>query len=245
MSALVLLVLGAGLHPLGEALPGPDSPSTAWVLERVSHAVIPEEVSRDVPIVLECLLTPGQPETVGVRQVMSIAAPLADVAAVVEDFAHDAELFPDLADVHVVKGSEDGNRFAVSWEQRVPVFFVPNVHYETTWLVERTGKRISYRYKLKAKGTVKTTDGFIVLEDAGAGQTRYTEVDFIESSTGPVPMSAVWDMTLSGLFRSDVAIKLKAEHPAWTYPKLRSESDQLLERFPTAACFQKRHLREP
>jgi hypothetical protein len=245
VSALVLLVLGAGLHPLSDPLPGPDSPSTAWVLERVLHWAPSAEESRDVPILLDCLLTPGQPDTVGVRQFMSISAPLSEVAAVVEDFAHDAQLFPDLADVHVVKGSEEGNRFAVSWEQRVPVFFVPNVRYETTWLLERQEKRVSYRYKLKAKGTVKTTDGFIVLEDAGGGLTRYTEVDFIESATGPVSMATVWEMTLSGMFRSDVAIKLKAEHPGWTYPRLRSEADQLLERFPTTACFQKRHLREP
>ena len=245
MSALLLLVLGAGLHPLADPLPGPDSLSTAWVLERVSHWAPSKESSPDGPILLECLVTPGQPDAVGVRQFMSIAAPLADVAAVVEDFAHYAELFPDLADVHLVKGSEDGNRFTVSWEQRVPVFFVPNVRYETSWLLERQEKRVSYRYKLKARGTVKTTDGFIVLEDAGAGQTRYTEVDFIESATGPVSMATVWDLTLSGLFRSDVAIKLKAEHRDWAYPKVRTEADQLLERFPTAACFQKRHLREP
>lgn len=245
MGLLFLVMLGAGLHPLTEPLPGPDSPSTAWVLERLTHWRPGEAPTSSAPIALDCLLVPGQPDTVGVGQDLIIQAPLAEVAALVEDFAHYVDLFPDLNDVHKVPGSEDGNRFAVSFEQRVPVFFIPNVRYETTWLVERTEKRISYRYKLKEKGAVRATDGLIVLEALGASSTRYTEVDFIDAATGPLSSEAVWELTLGGIFRSDVALKLKAEHPAWGYVKVKAETEKLLERFPTRMCFEKRHPRPP
>jgi hypothetical protein len=240
---LLLLALGAGPRSLDEPLPGPDSPSTAYVLERLVSLSPSGERVGERAVALDCLLTPDQPETVGVLQEMLISAPLADVATIVEDFPHYVDLFPDLTDVHKVAGSEDGNRFVVSWEQKVPVFFVPNVRYETAWLVERKPARVTYRYRLKAKGTVRATDGFIVLEDLGKSITRYTELDFIDADTGPVPMADVWTMTLDGIYRSDVAIKLKAEHAEWSYPKLRAESDKLLDRFPTKSCFAKRHPR--
>ena len=246
MELIILLALSAGPHPLTDPLPGPDSPSTAWVLEKLKSlrpSAEPASADAGSPIALECLQTPGQPDTVGVRQDMLIDAPLADVAAVVEDFAHYAELFPDVKDVHRVAGQDDENRFVVAWEQKVPVFFWPNVKYEMAWVVERARPgRVSYLYKLKQKGEVYATDGFIALEAVGT-QTRYSEVDFIDAATGPVPNATVWDLTLSGMFRSDVAIKLKAEHPAWSYPKLRAEAEKLLERFPTRVCFDKRHPR--
>lgn len=39
--------------------------------------------------------------------------------------------------------------------------------------------------------------------------------------------------------------QLKAEHPSWSYVKVKAETEKLLERFPTRACFEKRHARAP
>ena len=249
MLGLVLLLTVSGSpHSIGEPMAGPDSASTGWVLERLKHwaASTSRERTDGTPLVLECLQTPDQPQTVGVRQEMIIAASLQEVAAVVDDFAHYAQLFPDLIDVHVVRGSQDTNRFLVSWEQHVPVFFIPNVTYETTYLVDSSvSGRISYRYKLKEKGTVKATDGLVVLEAVAPGRTRYTEVDFIEADFGPFSASTAWQLTVTGLFRSDVALKLKAEHAGWSYEKIRLEADRLLERYPIDACFEHRHPRQP
>jgi len=246
---LLVLTLSGAPSALDEALPGPDSPSTKWVADRLVHWPPPDALQPGKdgnPLALECLVTPGHAQTVGVRQVMVIEAPLEDVAAVVEDFAHDAELFPDLADVHKVRGSEDGNRFAVAWEQQVPVFFLPNIRYQTTWQLDRARPgRVSYRYKLKEKGAIKATDGLIVLEAVAARQTRYEEYDFIEADFGPVPTSTAWALTLSGIYRSDVAVKLKLEQPGWTYARIRKEADQLLERFPADGCYERRKNRAP
>ena len=55
-----------------------------------------------------------------------------------------------------------------------------------------------------------------------------------EPLPGPDSPSTAW-----------VALKLKAEHPSWSYVKVKSETEKLLERFPTRACFEKRHARAP
>ena len=243
---LLLLAASPAVHSIYEPLPGPDSASTLWVLEHLKRWTAPANPpSKDGnPLALECLTTPGHPKTIGVRQEMVIAASLQEVAGVADDFAHYADLFPDLVDVHVVHGSEDGNRFVVLWEQHVPIFFIPNVRYEMTYLVDRSPGRVSYRYKLKEKGTVEATDGWVVLEALAPGRTRYTEIDFIEANYGPLSSSTAWELTLGGIYRSDVALKLKAEQPSWSYEKLRAEADRQLELHPID-CFEQRHPRPP
>jgi len=148
-----------------------------------------------------------------------------------------------VVEVHKVKGSEQGNRFVVSTEQHIPVFFIPNLVIETTYVVERTPTRAVYRYKLKEQGRVKATDGFVVLEPLSPTRTRYVELDFIEADTGPISMATVWEQSLSGFYRSDVALKLKAEQPALAYEKIRAEADRLYEKYPQAACYEHRKPR--
>jgi hypothetical protein len=242
-AAFVALWLAAApLHAIDEALPGPDSAATAFVLKRLLEP-LPAFVPFREPLHLDCFTTPGHAEMIGIRQEMAVEAPLKDVAAVIEDFPAYAQLFPDVVEVHKLKGSEHGNRFAVSTEQHIPVFFIPNLVIETTYLVDRTPSRTVYRYKLKEQGRVKATDGFIVLEPLSSTRTRYVELDFIEADTGPISMATVWEQSLSGFYRSDVALKLKAEQPALSYEKIRAEAERLFEKFPQAACYARRKPR--
>ncbi len=249
LAPLCAFLLAAEPHPITDSLPGPDSPSTKWVLDHLTGWTSPPpfQPGKDAnPLTLECLVTPGHSDTVGVRQEMVIAAPLATVASVVEDFDHYAQLFPDLEDVHRVKGSEDGNRFLVFWEQHVPVFFIPNVRFQMGYLIDRSAPdKVRYRYKLKEKGTVRASDGLIVLEAVSAKQTRYIEIDFIDADFSPLSNATAWKQSLSGIYRSDVALKLKAEQPGRGYEKLRADADQLLERFPIEPCYTQRHPRAP
>ena len=41
----------------------------------------------------------------------------------------------------------------------------------------------------------------------------------------------IWDDSVKGIYLSDVAIKLKAEHPGWDYEAVRKESEKVLEAF--------------
>lgn len=244
MGMLAALVLAGAPHALDDAIPGTVTPSTAWVIGALRGWTSPGPVSFPADagaMTLECLESSGEKDTVGVGQALVIDAPLADVVALLDDWPHYTQLFPDLEDVHVVKGSEDANRFTVFWEQHVPIF--PNVKYESTYVVERAATRVTWRYQLEGKSDLKALDGLMVLEADGPGRTRYSEYDFIDGAWGFVPRGTVWKETVKGLARADLALKLKAEHAAWTYGQVRKAADALADGLDFGGCFDRRHAR--
>jgi hypothetical protein len=92
-----------------------------------------------------------------------------------------------------------------------------------------------YRYKLRQEGKIKLSDGIIVIEAEKTGGTRYTEYDFWDANWGPVKTFApgrIWKDSVEGIYLSDIAIKLKAEHPDWSYKRIAEESKGLMEKFP-------------
>ena len=232
---LVLASLSAGavaaaeLHPLDEDLGGPPSRyAEALRALVVRRAPLAPEDPGSSPLRLTCLATPGDAKYVGIVQEMEIAAPLAEVERILADVPHYKDLFPDCVDVHEVPGSRSGNRYVTAWEQRVPVFFLPNTRFELTYLVSRVDDgRVVYRYRLARSRDVTNSDGIIVLEAAAPGRTRFTEYDFFNARWGLLPESAVWRESLRGSVASDLAIKLKAEHPAWSYPRISAEAERL------------------
>jgi hypothetical protein len=132
--------------------------------------------------------------------------------------------------VHVLPGSRNRHRYITVWEQRIPVFFLPNVIYELANLVDKTtpGLRV-YRYKLRGAGSMLASDGMVVLEALGSASTRFTEYDFFNAQWGPLPASAVWRESLHGAFVSDMAIKLRAENPRWSFERIATEAEQRFE----------------
>ena len=50
-------------------------------------------------------------------------------------------------------------------------------------------------------------------------------------------------LTLAGIYRSDVAIKLKAEHPDWTYAQITEARDQAHDKNPQDGCYARRKPR--
>jgi len=145
--------------------------------------------------------------------------------------------------VHVLSGSRNGRRYITVWEQRVQVFFLPNVTYELANLVDRSapGLRV-YRYKLLRAGSMLASDGMVVLEVLGPESTRFTEYDFFNAQWGPLPASAVWRESLRGALVSDMAIKLRAENPRWSVARVTAEAAQRLESDPERVeqCYRQR-----
>jgi hypothetical protein len=159
---------------------------------------------------------------------MTIDAPLADVARILDDVPHFRNLFPDCVDVQVVDRSGDGTRFITAREQRVPVFFIPNTRYQLSNVVDRSVPgRVVYRYRLLQSDDVTNSDGVVILVADGPTRTRYTEIDFFRARWGLLPTRLVWSKSLRGIFLSDVAVKLKAEHPDWTYARVAEVADIL------------------
>jgi hypothetical protein len=177
------------------------------------------------PIRLTCLTTPGDDDAIGAIQEAIIEAPLSSVAALLDDFPHYRDLFPGVVDVRLVPGSQAGDRFVTAWEQEAPVFFLRNVRFELVYQVDRADPgRVRYRYWLRRPGAIRRSDGAVLLEALDGGRTRFTEFDLLESSWGPLPRSLVWGEALQGMFLSDLALKLKAEHPDWTYTQVADQA---------------------
>jgi hypothetical protein len=222
--------LGASAQPVTEKLDGPDSVYTGWlvqVLKRWSPKRFDTESAG--PLKLICIATANEEKYVGMLQRTTIRAGISVVENVLDDVAHYKDLFPGTVDVQVVPGSQYGNRFVTAWEQRVPVFFLPNVTYELAYLVDKTTPGLGvYRYKLRHGDKLIASDGMVVLEAIGPDMTQFTEYDFFDARWGPLPAAVVWRESLQGAFLSDVAIKLKAENPSWSYKRIASEAERLI-----------------
>lgn len=236
LAALLLLTLAgsappAGPHRLDEDLGGPPSRYAADMVRLLDAPRAAPDEGPERPLHLTCLPTPGQPRYVGARQAQTIRAPLTVVAGILDDIPHYPELFPDLVQVRVVDRAGDPDRYVTAWEQRVPVFFLPNTRYELTHLVDRSRPdQVIYRYRLLRSRDLTNSDGLVILEALGPALTRFTEYDFFDAHWGPLTAGMVWGASLKGIFLSAVAIQLRAEHPDWSYRQVAAAASQRLER---------------
>ena len=156
------------------------------------------------------------------------------VEEVLDDIGHYKDLFPGTIDVRVLAGSRrsvpgapTASRFDTAWVQRPPISLMPDIRYEMAYLVEKAPARAVYRYKLRSGDKLTASDGLVVVEAIDSTTTEFTEYDFFDGHWGPLPTWLVWKESLKGAFASDVAIRLKAEQPAWSYLRIAAEADRL------------------
>lgn len=229
---LLLTATAASAQTYGEQLEGPDSLYTERLV-RVLRLWSPRHLAKDAQrsVEMTCVATPGEDAYVGIVRRTAIHASLISVEEVLDDVAHFKDLFPGTADVQIVPGTHNGNRFATAWEQRVPVFLLPNVAYQLSHVVDKTTPGMGvYRYKLRHSGQLSASDGIVVLEAVSRNLTHFTEYGFFLPSSNLVPASLVWRESAKAAFLSNVSIRLKAEHPDWSYGRVAEESQRLLPR---------------
>ena len=130
------------------------------------------------PVTVTCLDTPGDKYYIGVVQNMRVKASLEKLRAVVEDFGSYDQLFPDYAKINVV--SREGNRVLTFWENKIPVFFIPNVRY---------------RHDLSARSERPEHENFS-LSARKKGQSyrkrRIHRVDEAQRNRNPLPRSGLF-----------------------------------------------------
>ena len=192
---------------------------------------------------IACVATPRAEGYIGMVQRMTIEASAGAVASVLDDVDHFKDLFPDTVDVRIVAGTRSGPRYVSAWLQRPPFFFMPDIAYELSHLVDKTmpGRWI-YRYKLLRGDELIASDGLVVLDALGPTTTLFTEYDFFNGQWGLVPNSVVWQESLRGAFHSDVAVKLRAEHADWSYADIAKEAKRLTSAHSAqlAQCYEQR-----
>lgn len=195
------------------------------------QALPPQKPAQDKPAPRVRLVpyeTPDHGGAIGLGQGMTIVAPLAAARGVLEDFAHYKDLFFAFKDVQLKES--DGNRFVTFWEESIPLPFVPSSKYSTYFYVDDTrAGHVFYRYELKDGTDLKYSDGIIVLDSIDDKTTAYTEYDFFDADWGVAETLAparIWRDSVRDIYYSDIAIKLKAEHPDWEYRRVREESKQ-------------------
>ncbi|MBI3556785.1 MAG: hypothetical protein HY074_11020 [Deltaproteobacteria bacterium] len=237
LSTLLLALLlatvptaGAPRHAVDEnPPPGLNGPQRKGLIEAIakwpSRLLPPSAPESHVSVKLVAYNTPDHPHAIGVGQAMLVEAPITEVKKVLEDFDHYKQLFFEFKDIHVVE--REGNRVTMFWEQPIPLPFVPNTTYTTYFYTfDSDPTHIFYRYQLKSSNTLKYSDGIMVLDRIDSKTTRYTEYDFFDADWGIAASLAparIWRDSLRDIFLTDIAIKLKAEHPDWSYDKIRQE----------------------
>lgn len=191
----------------------------------------PSQHDSPEPVSVTCLDTPEDKYYIGVVQNMRVKAPLEKLQAVVEDIASYDQLFPDYAKIRV--DSREGNRIMTFWENKVPVFFIPNVRYRMIYQLDLSDPNIKFfRYQLEKKGNLVESDGFIVLTKLSETETRYLEIDFFNADWGMATTFApgrIWPDSVDVLYISDLAFQLKAEHPLWTNNQCRTEAEKTVD----------------
>jgi hypothetical protein len=231
VSALLLAAAATAQAQASEArLDAPDI-GYSQHFARIVGLLSSRRVVSQAPIGVEltCIATPEQDSYVGFLKRTTIHASLSAVEGVLDDVAHYRDLFPGTVDVKVISGSSLGARFATLWEQRVPVFFLPNVRYELSHVVDKSVPGMGvYLYRLRHGDRLIASDGLVVLEALGQEVTQFTEYGFFHPRSEPVPASVVWRESLRGAFLSIVGIALKAENPDWSYERIAAEGERRL-----------------
>ena len=184
------------------------------------------------PVFINVMHTEGRSVYVGVEQRMIINAPLEQVESVVDNIDQYYKMFPSHESTKIL--SKDGNMWLTSYEQSLPVFFLPNVKFKMTYITDKSSPdRKLYRFQLQQSKDVLYDDGVVVLERDGA-KTKYTKYDFYEPDLGFAKLfavSKVWNDSIAGIFAADYSIKLKSENPTWDYNKIKDVAETAGEKF--------------
>ncbi|MBI1860704.1 MAG: SRPBCC family protein [Deltaproteobacteria bacterium] len=227
------------LHPIDEALEGPQSLHTDTILQLIKNWPAGRNTCSGDPTLIQttAIATPGRPYYVGFKKCMIVKAPLTAVEAVMDDMEHYEELFP--GDKRVTILSTEGNKVILGWERKIPIFFVPNVKYEITHLSKRTPTQRIYRTQLRKGDRLLFSDAVVFIETLDSkGTTLYNNYEFYEADYGigllgisAVGVDKAWQEGLKGSYLSLLSVRYKAENPDWDYHRIEKERELAIKSY--------------
>jgi hypothetical protein len=167
-------------------------------------------------IQLTCLETNEQKLYIGLWHSLKINSPLKDAALVLEDFEKYPEVFEGIINSKVIK-TTDSKKWLVEFENKSPVFFLPNIRYQMEYkmLSVKSGKLYKYHLSnLYPQSNITNSDGLIFLKEEN-GVTKFYELDFFNANwgiAGKLAGSNIWSDSINELAVSDLELKLRAEN---------------------------------
>lgn len=173
-------------------------------------------------LALRCFDTIQHSDVIGVAHGLVIHATAASVIAVLDDYDHYKDLFEDTVYVHT---SPIPNGLRESWEQKAPAVFLPNTRFVVnTFIHDDMPKRKIWHSRLVSSNQLLGNDVFVAVYPLDKDRSYYWEVDFINAKWGilsSIALSSIWSGGVSATAVSDLAIKYRAENPAWPYSLVR------------------------
>ncbi len=228
----LLLAVFARSAALLAAAPEPEGPTTAYtaLLETIEAEwkpkPLPAEKFDKGPLKILCYSHPGRGFYIGAEVWQTINAPIAQVEKVINDADHYPDMFFAFDEIKKTQTTPTG--WVVFWKHPIPVPFIPDLRYETTYHISKDKPgRVSYRYQMKEPITLlKSVDGLIVLDKDGEKATRIVQYLFLDGKYGPLEAfapSKIWRENTTDVVSANLGIKLRAENPAWSRDKLKEE----------------------
>jgi hypothetical protein len=194
----------------------------------LKNMTIPQKGSPDA-LKISRINTPSKELYIGMKQEMIVKASVRDVAGVLDDFAHYHEMFDDLVKAEIVSYSSSG--FSLLQEQNIPIPFVSNLVFTLNYFVDKAlPDRIGYLYKLRNSNNMNFNDGMIKLARISDNECYFIEYDFVSadwSLLGSIASNKIWESSIEGAILSNMIIKLRAEHPDWSYSKVKKEAKKI------------------
>lgn len=205
-----------------------DATLESWISEKMLPAIVTEQ---DVSV--GCFSFKEDDLYMGFSQVWKIHAPFSKVEAGFDKFQDYPRFTADLVKAKAEKQSSEllaseEERYLVQFEQRVPVFFIPNVRYTLLYRLAKDGEKKLYRYSLTESNGLRYDDGFIYIKSLNDHETLVSEIDFFWGEWGAMSLvgkDKLWKDTLTAYVSSDFGIRFFIENPEWESKKIFNESE--------------------
>jgi hypothetical protein len=192
-------------------------------------------------ILLYCFSDSGNDLYIGAAQYMTIGAPISTVERVLRNFDDYSKLFDGLVASSAEKNGEE--KFQLSTEQYVPVPLVSNIRTRMQYQIEKENGRTLFRYQLVKSNNLKFYDGFILLTPGKDQTTEFIEYDFWSADWGMAKMlgkESIWIDSLSAMYQTDVAIKMRAENKSLSDKEVLKASTATAKKQNFKECFKDR-----
>jgi hypothetical protein len=191
-------------------------------------------------ISLACLETTDSKNYIGLWHNLTIKAPLKDVANILENFNNYPDFFEGIENSKLIKKIDQFN-YLVEFENKSPVFFIPNIQYQMEYKISDLKNGKFFRYHLSSLYPQKNiifSDGVIYLTEVN-GVTKFYELDFFKADWGiaeKLASTKIWPDSIKELVISDFELKIKAENLKITKNEKQNAVKKLLDQLIIEKC---------